>query len=229
MPPSSRAAALAGPERCDRRRWSAAHLPYRVRRVVAPQRPTRARRRPARAPTSRPLPRCVLRVGGRGRPVRPPPAARRGAGRRDGRRRGGAAKNCSVMPRAGTRPATPVSRTFGPDLRAASRTIRRGQAWRPRSARHRPQLRDPSAPANPYDSVYRVRAVAGRRARAMSGRTETVVGRGGRRVVDLPMGVAVSRRNQVDPHGRPGGWRCRSPPASPVRFGRDGLEARHRL
>ena len=35
----------------------------------------------------------------------------------------------------------------------------------------------------------------------MSGRTEMVVGRWRRRFVHIPMGVAVSRRNQVDPHG----------------------------
>ena len=36
---------------------------------------------------------------------------------------------------------------------------------------------------------------------AMSGRTEMVVGRYRRRFVHVPMAAAVSRRNQVDPHG----------------------------
>lgn len=35
----------------------------------------------------------------------------------------------------------------------------------------------------------------------MSGRSETAVGSYRRRVVHVPMAAAVSRRNQVDPHG----------------------------
>jgi 6-phosphofructokinase 1 len=35
----------------------------------------------------------------------------------------------------------------------------------------------------------------------MSGRTEMVVGRWRRRFVHLPMALAVSKRNEVDPHG----------------------------
>jgi 6-phosphofructokinase 1 len=35
----------------------------------------------------------------------------------------------------------------------------------------------------------------------MSGRTEMVVGGYRRRFVHVPMAAAVSRRNQVDPHG----------------------------
>jgi 6-phosphofructokinase 1 len=35
----------------------------------------------------------------------------------------------------------------------------------------------------------------------MSGRTEMVVGRYRRRFVNIPMGMAVSRRNTVDPNG----------------------------
>ncbi len=58
-----------------------------------------------------------------------------------------------------------------------------------------------SVPANPYDSVYCVRLSQAAVHAAMSGRTEMVVGRWRRRFVHIPMAVAVSRRNQVDPHG----------------------------
>jgi 6-phosphofructokinase 1 len=58
-----------------------------------------------------------------------------------------------------------------------------------------------SVPANPYDSVYCVRLSQAAVHAAMSGRTEMVVGRYRRRFVHIPMRVAVSRRNQVDPHG----------------------------
>jgi 6-phosphofructokinase 1 len=58
-----------------------------------------------------------------------------------------------------------------------------------------------SVPANPYDSVYCVRLSQAAVHAAMSGRTEMVVGRYRRRFVHIPMQVAVSRRNQVDPHG----------------------------
>ena len=58
-----------------------------------------------------------------------------------------------------------------------------------------------SVPANPYDSVYCVRLSQAAVHAAMSGRTEMVVGRYRRRFVNIPMAVAVSRRNQVDPHG----------------------------
>jgi 6-phosphofructokinase 1 len=58
-----------------------------------------------------------------------------------------------------------------------------------------------SVPANPYDSVYCVRLAQAAVHAAMSGRTEMVVGRWRRRFVHIPMAVAVSRRNQVDPHG----------------------------
>jgi 6-phosphofructokinase 1 len=58
-----------------------------------------------------------------------------------------------------------------------------------------------SVPANPYDSVYCVRLSQAAVHAAMSGRTEMVVGRYRRRFVHIPMGVAVSRRNQVDPMG----------------------------
>ncbi len=58
-----------------------------------------------------------------------------------------------------------------------------------------------SVPANPYDSVYCVRLSQAAVHAAMSGRTEMVVGRYRRRFVHIPMQVAVSRRNQVDPLG----------------------------
>jgi 6-phosphofructokinase 1 len=58
-----------------------------------------------------------------------------------------------------------------------------------------------SVPANPYDSVYCVRLSQAAVHAAMSGRTEMVVGRWRRRFVHLPMNLAVSRRNQVDPRG----------------------------
>src|SRR5262249_23173432 len=58
-----------------------------------------------------------------------------------------------------------------------------------------------SVPANPYDSVYCVRLAQAAVHAAMSGRTAMVVGRWRRRFVHLPMPLAVSKRNQVDPHG----------------------------
>jgi 6-phosphofructokinase 1 len=58
-----------------------------------------------------------------------------------------------------------------------------------------------SVPANPYDSVYCVRLSQAAVHAAMSGRTEMVVGRYRRRFVNIPMGMAVSRRNTVDPNG----------------------------
>jgi 6-phosphofructokinase 1 len=58
-----------------------------------------------------------------------------------------------------------------------------------------------SVPANPYDSVYTVRLSQAAVHAAMSGRTAMVVGRVRRRFVHIPMAVAVSKRNQVDPHG----------------------------
>jgi 6-phosphofructokinase 1 len=58
-----------------------------------------------------------------------------------------------------------------------------------------------SVPANPYDSVYCVRLAQAAVHAAMSGRTEMVVGRWHRRFVHIPMALAVSKRNQVDPHG----------------------------
>jgi 6-phosphofructokinase 1 len=58
-----------------------------------------------------------------------------------------------------------------------------------------------SVPANPYDSVYCIRLAQAAVHAAMAGRTEMVVGRWRRRFVHLPIPVAVSRRNQVDPGG----------------------------
>jgi 6-phosphofructokinase 1 len=57
-----------------------------------------------------------------------------------------------------------------------------------------------NVPANPYDSVYCVRLAQAAVHAAMSGSTEMVVGRWRRRFVH-PMALAVSQRNQVDPHG----------------------------
>jgi 6-phosphofructokinase 1 len=58
-----------------------------------------------------------------------------------------------------------------------------------------------SVPANPYDAVYCLRlAHAGVHA-AMAGRTAMVVGRWHGRFVHVPIELAVSKRNQVDPHG----------------------------
>jgi 6-phosphofructokinase 1 len=56
-------------------------------------------------------------------------------------------------------------------------------------------------PANAYDKAYCVRLAHNAVHAAMSGRTSMVVGRLRRRFVHIPMAVAVSRRNQVDPHG----------------------------
>jgi 6-phosphofructokinase 1 len=58
-----------------------------------------------------------------------------------------------------------------------------------------------SVPANPYDSVYTVRLSQAAVHAAMSGRTAMVVGRVRRRFVHIPMELAVSKRNQVDPNG----------------------------
>jgi len=58
-----------------------------------------------------------------------------------------------------------------------------------------------SVPANPYDSVYCIRLAHAAVHAAMAGRTNMVVGRWRRRFVHIPIGLAVSARNQVDPHG----------------------------
>jgi 6-phosphofructokinase 1 len=58
-----------------------------------------------------------------------------------------------------------------------------------------------SVPANPYDSVYCLRlAHAGVHA-AMAGRTAMVVGRWHGRFVHVPIELAISATNHVDPHG----------------------------
>ncbi|HEY2206946.1 MAG TPA: ATP-dependent 6-phosphofructokinase [Pseudonocardia sp.] len=58
-----------------------------------------------------------------------------------------------------------------------------------------------SVPANAYDKAYCLRLAHHAVHAAMAGRTSMVVGRLRRRFVHIPMAVAVSRRNQVDPHG----------------------------
>ena len=58
-----------------------------------------------------------------------------------------------------------------------------------------------SVPANPYDSVYCVRLAHAAVHAAMAGCTETVVGRWHGRFVHIPIPVAISRRNTVDPDG----------------------------
>jgi 6-phosphofructokinase 1 len=58
-----------------------------------------------------------------------------------------------------------------------------------------------SVPANAYDKAYCLRLAHNAVHAAMSGRTSMVVGRLRRRFVHIPISVAVSRRNQVDPHG----------------------------
>lgn len=58
-----------------------------------------------------------------------------------------------------------------------------------------------SVPANPYDSVYCIRLAHNAVHAAMAGRTEMVVGRWHGRFVHIPMSLAVSKRNQVDPNG----------------------------
>ena len=58
-----------------------------------------------------------------------------------------------------------------------------------------------SVPANPYDSAYCLRLAHAAVHAAMAGRTETIVARRRRRFVHIPMPLAVSRRNHVDPLG----------------------------
>jgi len=58
-----------------------------------------------------------------------------------------------------------------------------------------------SVPANPHDSVYCVRLAHNAVHAAISGRTETVIGRWRGRFVHVPMALAIRRRNTVDPHG----------------------------
>ncbi|MFI5937024.1 ATP-dependent 6-phosphofructokinase [Actinoplanes sp. NPDC051494] len=58
-----------------------------------------------------------------------------------------------------------------------------------------------SVPANPYDSVYCLRLAQAAVHAAMAGRTEMVVGQWRGRFVHVPIPLAVSSRNQVDPDG----------------------------
>jgi 6-phosphofructokinase 1 len=58
-----------------------------------------------------------------------------------------------------------------------------------------------SVPANPYDSVYCIRLAHAAVHAAMAGRTEMVVGRWRGRFVHVPIALATSGRNRVDPDG----------------------------
>jgi len=58
-----------------------------------------------------------------------------------------------------------------------------------------------SVEANPYDSVYCLRLAQNAVHAAMAGRTAMVVGRWHGRFVHIPMSLAVSHRNQVEPSG----------------------------
>ena len=56
-----------------------------------------------------------------------------------------------------------------------------------------------SAPANPVDAIYCARLGSNAVHAAMSGRTGCLVGMVNNRLVHVPMSIAVSRRNRVDP------------------------------
>ena len=58
-----------------------------------------------------------------------------------------------------------------------------------------------SVPANPHDSVYCIRLAHNAVHAAMSGRTETVIGRWRGRFLHVPMSLTTRRRNTVDPQG----------------------------
>jgi 6-phosphofructokinase 1 len=58
-----------------------------------------------------------------------------------------------------------------------------------------------SVPANAYDSAYCMRLAHAAVHAAMAGRTDMVVGRWHGRFVHLPIPLATSSRNQVDPNG----------------------------
>ncbi|GGM69017.1 ATP-dependent 6-phosphofructokinase [Dactylosporangium sucinum] len=58
-----------------------------------------------------------------------------------------------------------------------------------------------SVPADPYDSVYCIRLAHAAVHAAMAGRTEMVVGRWRGRFVHVPIALAISSRNLVDPDG----------------------------
>jgi 6-phosphofructokinase 1 len=81
-----------------------------------------------------------------------------------------------------------------------------------------------SVPANPYDSVYCLRLAQAAVHAAMAGRTEMVVGMWRNRFVHVPIPVAVSSRNQVDPDGDL--WMSvLEATGQPTSFGRVGQEA----
>ncbi|MBB5870573.1 6-phosphofructokinase 1 [Allocatelliglobosispora scoriae] len=58
-----------------------------------------------------------------------------------------------------------------------------------------------SVPANPYDSVYCIRLAHAAVHAAMAGRTAMVVGRWQGRFVHVPIALAISKTNRVDPKG----------------------------
>lgn len=58
-----------------------------------------------------------------------------------------------------------------------------------------------SVPANPYDAVYCLRLAQAAVHAGMAGRTEMVVGHWRGRFVHVPIPLAISSRNQVDPGG----------------------------
>lgn len=58
-----------------------------------------------------------------------------------------------------------------------------------------------SVAANPFDSVYCLRLAQNAVHAALAGRTAMVVGRWRGRFVHLPMALAVSHRNEVEPSG----------------------------
>jgi 6-phosphofructokinase 1 len=58
-----------------------------------------------------------------------------------------------------------------------------------------------SVEANPFDSVYCLRLAQNAVHAALAGRTAMVVGRWRGRFVHLPMALAVSHRNEVEPSG----------------------------
>ena len=100
-----------------------------------------------------------------------------------------------------TRRATPSCATSGPFLRTRLTEHFEKEGVETSIRYIDPSYAIRSVPANPYDSVYCVRLSQAAVHAAMSGRTEMVVGRWRRRFVHLPMALAVSRRNQVDPRG----------------------------
>jgi 6-phosphofructokinase 1 len=109
-------------------------------------------------------------------------------------------------PGRGARGATDASgntrlRDIGPYLREGI-TAHLTAAGVPANVRYiDPSYAIRSVPANAYDKAYCLRLAHHAVHAAMAGRTAMVVGRLRRRFVHIPMALAVSRRNQVDPHG----------------------------